>query len=105
MAKKRRYETYNFLSGEAQLCYLYAFLGLLAIIHNLQDTYPTMGKKSVWITLWTIIGLGTFAMGVHLRKGKRRDIFLGNLLLFFSVMLLGFSLLLSYYHPPLEMLY
>jgi hypothetical protein len=101
MAKKRRYETYNFLSGEAQLCYIYAIVALVAIAHNLRDVYPSMSSRSSWITLWSLVGLGTFCVGIHLRKGKLRNILLGNLLLIFSVILMAFALLLSYYHPQL----
>jgi uncharacterized membrane protein len=99
--KKRAYESYNWTSVEARYCVVYLILAIVAIVHNIGDRYPTMPTKTPWVVAWSVIGLGTFAAGIHLRKGPIRNRFLGSLLVIFSLVLIAFALLLSFYHPQL----
>jgi hypothetical protein len=98
--KKRSYESYNWTSVEARYSAVYLILALVAIIHNLNDNYPNTTTKASWVVGWSVIGLGTFAVGIHLRKGPLRNRFLGSLLVIFSLALIAFALLLSFYHVP-----
>jgi hypothetical protein len=92
--KKRSYESYNWTSVEARYSAVYLILALVAIVHNLNDNYPNTRTKASWVVGWS------FAVGIHLRKGPLRNRFLGSLLVIFSLALIAFALLLSFYHVP-----